>query len=164
MRILLLIFITLLFTSCGYQPSSKFARNVVGDKVSTSVIISDRDPENSVIIKDSIDSAIIEVFNASLVDRKSAKTHLELKISNPSYLPIQYDKDGYIVAYQTTTVLNIKKYFNGISKVYTTKGRYNFTIAPNAVITDQERFQAIKFSAIKAIESFVAKVSAEGSK
>ena len=164
MKILSLIFVVLLFASCGYQPSSKFARNMVGDKVSTNIIISSRDPENSVIIKDAIDLAIIKIFHASLTDRQHSKTHLELTVSNPTYRPIQYDENGYIVAYQTTIRLNIKKYFNGISKLYTTKGRYNFTIAPNAVITDQERFQAIKLSATKAIESFIAKVSAEGSK
>lgn len=164
MRIFLLIFIALLFTSCGYQPSSKFARNVIGEKVSTSIIISARDPENSVIIKDSIDSAIIEIFHASLVDRKDSNTHLKLSVSDPLYSPIQYDKNGYIVAYRTTIILNIKKYFNGISKSYKTKGTYDFNIAPNSVITDQERFQAIKFGTKKAIKAFISQVSAEGSR
>ena len=164
MKIFVLIFITLFFASCGYQPSSKFARNVVGEKISTSVVISARDPENSVIIKDSIDSAIIEVFHASLVDKEDAKTHLELSISNPSYSPIQYDEKGYIIAYRTTIRLTIKKYLNGVSKSYVTNGTYDFNIAPNSVITDQERFQAIKLSAKKAIKSFIAKVSAEGSR
>ncbi|MEO1954808.1 MAG: LPS assembly lipoprotein LptE [Campylobacterales bacterium] len=164
MRLIVSIFIVFLFVSCGYQPSSKFARNIVGDKVSTSVIISLRDPENSVIIKDSVDAAIIEVFHTSLVDKKDAKVHLVLSISNPSYSPIQYDENGYIVAYRTTIVLHIKKYFNGISKNYTARGTYDFNIAPNSVITDQERFQAIKEGAKKAIKSFLAQISAEGSK
>jgi len=164
LRIFVLIFVTLFFASCGYQPSSKFARNVVGEKISTSVVISARDPENSVLIKDAVDSAIIEIFHASLVDKKDAQVDLKLSIEDPSYSPTQYDKNGYIVAYRTTIILNIQKYFNGISKSYKTKGTYDFTIAPNSVITDQERFQAIKFGAKKAIKSFIAKVSAEGSR
>ena len=162
MKKILLILVALLFVSCGYKPSAKFARNVVGDKVSTSVIISSRDPENSVIVKDSVDLAIIEVFHASLVDKKKAQTHLELKINNPSYIPIQYDKNGYIVAYRTTVILDITRYKNGTIKKYQTKGTYDFTITPNSVITDQERFQAIKEGAKKAIKSFLAKISVEG--
>ena len=164
MRTLFLVFITLFFVSCGYKPSAKFARNVVSDKISTSVVISARDPENSVIVKDSIDSAILEVFHASLVDKNHSKVHLEFSISDPTYSPIQYDENGYIVAYRTTIILNIKKYFNGISKSYHTKGTYDFNIAPNSVITDQERFKAIKFGAKKAIKAFIAKVSADGSR
>jgi len=162
MRTLLLAFVFVLFTACGYQPSSKFARNIVGDKVSTSVIISLRDPENSVLIKDSVDLAIIEIFHTSLVDKKDASTHLTLNILDPSYAPIEYDKNGYIVAYRTTVTLNITKEANGISKKYKTRGTYDFTIVPNSNITDQERFQAIKNGAKKAIKSFIAQVSAEG--
>jgi hypothetical protein len=162
MRILLLTLIFILFSACGYKPSAKFARNVVGDKISTSVVISSRDPENSVLIKDSVDIAIIESFHASL--SKDAKVHLKLNVSNPSYTPIQYDKNGYVVAYRTTVVLNIVKYFNGVSKSYNTKGIYDFTVAPNSVITDQERFQAIKNGAKKAINAFIAQISAEGAR
>jgi len=102
---------------CGYTPSAKFARQTMGDKISTSVIISAVDPENTVIMKDAVDSAIIKVF-----------THA------------------------------------GIKKTYTAKGNYDFEIAPNAVISDQQRFEAIGFSVEKAIRSFVAQVSAEGAR
>ncbi len=164
LRILLLSLIALIFVSCGYQPSSKFGRNVIGEKVSTSIVISAQDPENSVILKDSVDAAIIQVFHASLVDKSESKTHLDLTISNPSYSPIEYDNNGYVITYRATIYLNIVKHFNGISKSYSSRGTYDFTISPNAIISDQDRFQAIKFSAIKAIESFLAKVSAEGSR
>lgn len=163
LRFFLLSFIALFFISCGYQPSSKFARGVVGDKVSTEILVSAKDPENSVIIKDSIDAAIVEKFHSSLVKKGSADTHLELKIGDPSYSPIQYDANGYVVAYRTAIVLNIKRYRDSEVKSYTSKGTYDFNIAPNAIISDQERFLAIKYSAQKAINSFLAQVSAEGS-
>jgi hypothetical protein len=164
LKYFVLALVLVFFTSCGYQPSSKFARNVVGEKVSTSISISQSDPENSVIMKDSVDAAVIEVFHANLVSKSESQTHLHLSVSNPKYTPIEYDSNGYVIAYRTKITLKIKKYFRGISKEYTSKGTYDFSIAPNSIISDQERFQAIKFSATKAIESFLAHISAEGSR
>ena len=154
----------LLLSACGYKPSAKYSREVVGERISTSVVISAQDPENTVIIKDAVDSAIVEVFHGSLTSRNYSDTHLNLRISPPSYTPIQYNSDGYIVAYRATITLGILRETAGVKKNYTTRGTYDFAIVPNAVITDQERFDAIRFSATKAISSFVAQVSAEGSR
>lgn len=136
----------------------------MGDKISTTVQISAQDPENTVIIKDAVDEAIIEVFHASLTSRALSTTHLELSISDPSYSPTQYNSDGYIVGYRTTIILSIVKYHNGLSKNYSARGTYDFSILPNAIVSDQERFEAIKFSSAKAIKSFLAQVSAEGAR
>ncbi|MEA3371796.1 MAG: hypothetical protein U9Q40_10700 [Campylobacterota bacterium] len=152
----------LLLSACGYKPSAKYSREVVGESISTSVVISAEDPENTVIIKDAVDSAVIEVFHASLTSRNYSQTHLHLRISSPRYTPIQYDANGYVIAYRATIRLGIVRETNGQRKNYTTVGNYDFSVVPNAVLTDQERFDAIKFSSQKAISAFVAKVSAEG--
>lgn len=154
----------LLFNACGYKPSAKFSRQVVGQKISTSVAISSVDPENTVIIKDAVDAAVIEVFHASLTSRELSQTHLELRLMNPSYSPIQYDADGFIVAYRTTVNIKIKRIINKVSKNYIARGTYDFSIMPNAIITDKDRFIAIRESSAKAIKSFVAQVSAEGAR
>lgn len=164
MKIILSILIVLGFASCGYKPSSKFSREIMGDKISTSIVISAQDPENTVIIKDAVDEAIIEVFHASLYSKESSDTHLVLSISNPSYSPIVYDSNGFVIGYRMNVILNILRLHSGISKSYSVKGTYDFAVAPNAVVTDQERFDAIRFGAVKAIRSFVAKVSAEGAR
>ncbi|MDO8454764.1 MAG: hypothetical protein Q7S59_09355 [Sulfurimonas sp.] len=164
MRVAIFILIATLFLACGYTPSSKFAREVIGEKISTNVIISDEDPENSVIIKDAVDAAIIEVFHASVTSRTLSQTHLILKLSNPLYVPTQYNSNGFVVGYRATITLNITREQSGLSKHYATRGTYDFSVSPNAVITDQERFDAIKFSSEKAIKSFIAKVSADGAR
>ena len=149
---------------CGYKPSAKYARAVLGNKISTSVVISAQDPENTVLIKDAVDLAIVEVFHASLTPRKFAQTHLNLILFEPKYTPLQYNTNGYIISYRATIRLKIIRESKSIKKEYITFGTYDFAVEPNAVLTDQERFNAIKYSAVKAITSFVAKVSAEGSK
>ncbi|WP_345992440.1 hypothetical protein [Sulfurimonas sp. HSL-1716] len=162
--VLVIILHVSVLTGCGYLPSSKYAREVVGDKVSTQVIISAVDPQNTVLIKDAVDSAVIKSFKTSLTDRAHSTTHLVISLQGVSYAPVQYDNNGYVIGYRTTTVLKIDMIHEGISKVYSVKGTYDFAIEPNAIISDQIRFEAIKYSATKAISSFVAKVSAQGAR
>jgi len=155
---------TLLLSACGYKPSSKYAKEVLGNSISTKVIISMEDPENSVVVKDAVDTAVVQVFQANLTDKKSALTHLNISLSEPTYTPVQYDNNGYVVGYRATVVLSILRSSKDIKKMYSSKGSYDFSVVPNAVLSDKERFDAIKFSSIKAISAFVAKVSAEGSR
>jgi len=154
--------IALFFSACGYKPSSVYARKVIGEKVSTSIIISSSDPENSVIIKDAVDSAIISIFHSSLKKRKDSTTHLVISLKTPTYVPIEFDNNGFVIAYRMSLLLKIKRTRNGVSKMYTSKGTHDFSITPNAIVTDQERFEAIKFSAQKAIHSFIAQTSVDG--
>lgn len=149
-------------TSCGYKPSSKYAREILGNKISTSIVVSQTNPENSVIIKDAVDRAIIEVFHASLVKKRYSTTHLVINMSTPSYAPLQYDHNGFIISYRATITLKISRESKDLKKNYTSRGTYDFSILPNSVLTDQARFDAIKFSSFKAISAFVAQVSAEG--
>ncbi len=156
--------VLLMFTACGYMPSSKYARYVTGDKISTNIHISLVDPQNTVLIKDAVDQAVVQVFKASLVPRNQSDTHFEISMSNPSYAPIQYDKNGFVIAYRMTVLLNITVFTKGKEKTYTTTGSYDFSIAPNAVVTDQQRFNAIKLAAIKAVSAFQSQLSAEGAR
>lgn len=165
MKIFLLTAILVLFSACGYKPSAKYAREVVGQNISTSVYISAKDPQNSVIVKDGVDNAVISVFHSNLTTKDKSNTHLNIKVSNPSYSPIQYNEDGYVIAYRAKISLKVdvvKK--DGKSKNYTTKGTYDFSIVANSVLSDQQRLDAIRYSSIKALKALVAKISAEGSK
>lgn len=163
-KVTLLLSILLLLSACGYTPSAKFARNVLSDKISTSVVISAQDPENTVIIKDAVDRAVIEVFQASLVSRSLSDTHLVLTMGNPGYTPIEYNQYGYVIGYRMSIVLGIKSSQNGVSKNYTARGYHDFSVAPNSIVTDQQRFEAISFSTQRAIKAFLAQVSADGAR
>ncbi len=163
-KVFLLATITISLSSCGYKPSAKYSRAVTGEKISTSVIISSEDPENTVLIKDSMDSAILEVFHASLTSQKLSTTHLNIAILNISYMPLQYDQDGFVIAYRTTIVLKIDRKSKLREKKYIANGSYDFSIVANAIMSDQQRFDAIRYSSTKAIKSFIAQVSAEGAR
>lgn len=163
-NLLFILIVSIFISGCGYSPSAKFSRDALGEKISTSVIISAQDPQNTVVIKDAVDRAVIEVFQASLVEREHSDSHLVLNMGIPRYTPIVYDENGYVIGYRMSVVLNIVKHTNGTSKSYTAKGFHDFSVAPNAIVTDQDRFEAIGQGAQRAIKSFIAQVSAEGAR
>jgi hypothetical protein len=163
----LFIFHALLFmllAGCGYRPSAHYAKDVIGETVSTQVVISMTDPENTVIIKDAMDEAVIMRFRSSLRDRAHAQTHLQIALRSVSFSPLQYNANGYIVSYRTKIVLEVVRKRGAYTKKYVAKGTYDFAIDPNAIISDQQRFEAIKQSSAKALDSFVSQVAAEGAR
>lgn len=164
LRSISLLLAVLLLSACGYTPSAKFSRSVLGDKVSTSIIVSAQDPENSVVIKDAVDEAVIRVFQTSLVDKKSSDTNLVIVMGTPLYTPVVYDQNGYIVGYRMSVSLVISVHKNSSVKKYNVRGNHDFRVAPNALVTDQQRFEAIDFSTRKAIRAFLAKVSSDGAR
>ena len=156
--------LTSLFLGCGYHPSSKEAKKVLGDTVSTTVYISITDPENTVVLKDALDEAVIRRFQTNLRHKNRAKTHLRIELTSVGFSALQYDSNGYVISYRTTINLKVIRQTKNFSKSYKAVGNYDFTIDPNAIITDQQRFEAIANSATKALDSFVAQVAAEGTR
>ena len=158
------LLVLILFSGCGYKPSSHYAKQVMGETVSTEVRISMEDPENTVIIKDAVDAAVIMRFKSSLRDRGSAQTHLRISLKSVSFAPLQYDQNGYVIAYRTTINLGITRTTNGTSRIYNVKGTHDFAIEAQAIISDQARFEAIQSGAGKAVDSFIAMIAAEGTR
>lgn len=152
------------FVGCGYKPSSHEAKKVLGETVSTEVVISMTDPENTVVLKDALDEAVIRRFQTTLRHRHNAQTHLRIELQNVDFTAVQFDNNGYVTAYRTTITLAVTRSANDFSKRYRAVGNYDFAINPNAIITDQQRFDAIAKSATKALDGFVSQVAAEGSR
>ena len=154
----------LLFTlsGCGYRPSGHYSKAVMQGTVSTEIEVSMQDPENAVRIKDVLNRAVIIRFGSSLRDRGYAATHLKIKLEDVVFTPLKYDQNGYIITYQAKTTLDIQRSTGNIVKFYKASGVYDFSIEPNAIISDYARLQAIKIGSSKALDSFVAQVAAEG--
>lgn len=162
MRLAIFLVWVVLLSGCGYAPASYYAKNVVGDSVSTEVVISMEDPQNTVIIKDAVDMAVITKFRTALVSKKISKTHLKISIASVLFTPLRYDTNGYIVTYRTTVAMHIDRIVGENTTPYSTHGIYDFSIEPNAIISDQARFEAIRQGAQKGIDSFIAQVAAQG--
>ncbi len=162
MRLFWLLFAGVILSGCGYKPSAQHARALLGERISTEVRVSLQDPQNSVLIKDALNKAVITRFRASLVPRAEAESHLVISIKELKFSPLQYNQNGYIVAYRTIIALDIERIIGEQRERYRASSVYDFTIEPNAIISDQARFEAIRQSAQKALDLFVAQAVSQG--
>lgn len=163
-KLLGIVSILLLISGCGYIPASKQARKVVGEKVFVGIDVSLQDPENAVLIKDAARKAVVTRFHSSLVPQNEAKTTLWVELSSIGFSPLQYDENGYVIVYRANISIKVTRRNNGEQKSYNAKGSYDFAIEPNAIITDVQRFEAIRQASLKALDSFIAQVGAEGTR
>ncbi len=150
-------------SGCGYKPSSYYAKQALGNKIYAEVTISRQDPRNSVLIKDAVNEAIVSRFSGKLVAKEQADSVLHVKIGSIAFSPTVYDKYGYVVAYKTTVILAID-YEDETKKVQklTASGEYDFSIESNSVISDNNRFDAIRYAASDALDEFVSKIAIKG--
>ncbi|MFA5215329.1 LPS assembly lipoprotein LptE [Sulfuricurvum sp.] len=162
MRQTIWIVALIVFAGCGYAPASHYAKAVVGESVSTEVVMSMEDPQNTVIIKDAVDTAVITRFRTTLGTKNSSSTHLKISIASVGFTPLSYDTNGYVTTYRTTVQMHIDRTTNEKTTQYNTTGVYDFNIEPNAIISDQARYDAIRLSAEKAIDAFIAQIAAQG--
>jgi len=154
--------VLILTAGCGYRPTSHVVKPVLEESVSTKVIISMEDPDNTVKLKDALDAAVVNRFRTSLTDEEHANTHLLIALRSTQFIPVEYDINGYITAYRAIVTLEITRTTGGKTKHYFTKGTHLFTIEPTAIISDLVRYEAIQFGSEKALDSFVAQVANEG--
>lgn len=153
---------TLFFGGCGYKPSSYYAKQTFGDGVFVNVTMLRSDPENTVIIKDAINEAVITKFKSKIVSEDKAETKLNVRVDAAAFSPIQYDKNGYVTLYRATVTLNSVAFTKKGVKNFTSSGSYDFPIEPNSTISDSKRFEAIKNSGAKAIDMLISQISILG--
>jgi len=152
-RYALLLYIIFIFTSCGYKPTSIYTKEVLGEKIYTEVVISLKDPENSVLIKDAVNEAVVSQLRSKIVSEDEADSKFYITLKSVSFVPIQYDKNGYVIAYKTFVDI-VTKYVDKDNKTrkIVTKGDYDFPIESSSLISDTKRFEAIKFASQKALD------------
>jgi hypothetical protein len=162
----LFLLILVFFSGCGYKPTYIYTKKVLGDDIYVDVDISLKDPQNSVLITDAINEAVISKFRSNLTrNKEDASSRLYISLGGISFRPIQYDENGYIIAYKTYISLSARYVDkDGEKNSISSSGNYDFTIEANSVISDNKRFEAIKFAALKAIDGLISKISIKGEK
>lgn len=159
-RTISLILLLFFISSCGYKPTSTYTKEILGESIYAEVEISLEDPENSVIIKDAVNEAIVSQFHSIATNKKDATSKLYLVLKSVSFIPIEYDKNGYVTAYKTYVLLQ-SRYVDRENKNHTitTSGNYDFPIESNSLISDTKRFEAIKFASAKALDELRSKIA-----
>jgi len=171
MKYIVSLLVVVFITACGYKPTSHYSRDILGERIHVDVSISRKDPKNSVLIKDAVNEAVITRLGARLSSKETATSQLFVKIGSTSFLPILYNRSGYVTLYKTKISLNIKYTTKGgKSESFSTSGEYDFPIAENAngttnsVISDSKRFDAINKASLDALNEFVSRIAIKGMK
>jgi hypothetical protein len=140
-----------------------YTKEVLGDNIYVEVKTSLKDPENTVLIRDALNEAVISRFRSRIVPRKDADSQLVMELKKVSFLPIQYDKNGYVIAYKTyVDLLTRVRDKSGHTQAIYSRGDYDFAIESNSVISDTKRFEAIKHASYKAVDEFISRLSIKG--
>lgn len=164
-KVFLTFFLIFLICGCGYTPTAKLAKNVLGEKVYVEVAMSRVDPQNTVLIRDAIALALVDRFDSVIVDKNLADTTLYATLLDTNFRALAYDVNGYVVSYRTIVRLKIDyKMKDNSQGSIVTKGEYDFPIVANSVISDAKRFEAIKFASEDAVDEFLAVIAITGLK
>ena len=173
MRYFLAFFIAIFICGCGYKPVSKITQDLVGERIYVDVIISKEEPKNSVWIKDAVKEGMVARLNKSLSSKESADTSIIISVKELTYDAIIYDQYGYITSYKASLQLNYKTKFKDGSVVdVPASGEYDFSVArrqkdvrfADSVISDTQKYEAIKEASKEAFDEYIANLAVKGYK
>lgn len=161
MRNLLLSTLVAIFIGCGYKPTSLYTQTILGDRVFADVKVDLKEPESTILIKDALNEAIVSRFNSVVSNSDFATSKLLFQIYDLNFIPLQYNREGYVVRYRTDIILDVDYLLSNSEefKSMRVSGMYEFNIEPTTVISDLKRFEAIKHSSFKALDEFIFRLS-----
>lgn len=148
-------------TACGYKPSSHAIKNTFSDSVYVEVVVDRVEPENAPFLKDEMNRMIYTRFKGRVVPKEMAQNEIRVSYGGATFTPLVYD-DGYVTRYRVN--LNVK--FDMITK----QGKESKTITAvheadvhaSSLYSSTLRTEAIRKALEKALDEFLAYVSAKG--
>lgn len=151
----------LLVSACGYKPSAHMIQNVFSDTVYVEVIVDRVEPENAPFLKDEMNRLVYTRFKGRVVEKEQAQSQIRLSYAGSTFTPLAY-RDGYVTRYRA----NIRVKFDMVNK----EGKVSKTISSIVESDIQEssldssvlRTEAIRIGLGKALDEFLAYVSAKG--
>lgn len=161
-KLFTLVIATLLLTACGYKPSSQYCHAIIGQNVYTEVEVSLSDPENAVLVKDALKRALYTRLKSKSTRKRDAESSIYVAYDNIRFVPLQYNKNGFVVYYQAHITLGFTFIKGEKKEKRQIVGRFEFPIRPSAIISNDLRFKAIEQGSIKALDQFIAYLSAKG--
>lgn len=159
------LFLAFFVTACGYVPTSKLASTLFDEKIYVNVELNLQDPGNSVFVADTLREMVSSKLGKRLASKQEANDVINVRMNNLEFIPLIYDKNGYVVKYKARLNLNFNVVFkDGTSQSFSTRGSYNFDISPNSVISDKIRTNAIRNASSEAFDEFISVIAVKGHK
>jgi len=161
MRLVLLTMGVLLFTACGYKPSSHYIKHIFADSVYVEVAVDAIEPENAPFIKDEMNRLVYTRFKGRVASKEQASSAIYVNYRGTSYTPLAYE-DGYVTRYRANIRVNFKmKTKEGvISKRIASIVEAD--IQASSLTSSTLRTEAIRVGLAKALDEFIAYISVHG--
>ena len=136
-------------------------QNVFSDTVYVEVMVDRVEPENAPFLKDEMNRLVYTRFKGRVVAKEQAQSQIRLSYAGSTFSPLSY-RDGYITRYRA----NVRVKFDMVNK----EGKVSKTISSIVESDIQEssldsnvlRTEAIRKGLAKALDEFLAYVSAKG--
>lgn len=162
-KFLITLLVIIGLSGCGYQPSSHMVKRVFDESVYVDVQIDPSEPENAPYLTDKIRRVVITRFNGKIASKEQANNVIKVSYKSAQFVPLSYDKYGYTTRYQT--IVNVE--FTMITKTgktitKTIKATSQAGISESALETSSLRIASIGDGLEKAVDAFMAYVSALG--
>lgn len=161
MRIFLMVLGILLFTACGYKPSSHYIKQIFSDTVYVEVKVDAIEPENAPFIKDEMNRLVYTRFKGRVTSKEEAESTIYVNYRGTSYTPLAYE-EGYVTRYRADIRVNfaMETKEGKISK--NIHSRVESDIQASSLTSSTLRTEAIKVGLAKALDEFIGYVSARG--
>ncbi len=161
LSVLFIITFSSLFLGCSYKPATHYAKQEIQGNVFVKVSLDLEDPQNSVIIKDSVYKMLIQKLEVDIVEKESlADVVMNVNINGVGLQTLQYDEFGNNKLYRAVATINFSYYEKGQTKKksFSVQGEYDFSIKDVTVSAD-ERFEGIRKASDKALEEVLSKIA-----
>lgn len=150
---------------CGYKPVTHYTKDEIYGLVYLNSEISLQDPQNSIILQDSVTKMIVSNLGLELTDNKTiADTLINVSIGKPRISQIQYDTQSFVKTYRATVTVTLKYQNKDKSKTVSNSGEHDFNVSSASTISENERFNAITQATQKALEDILGKIAVESFK
>jgi len=143
---------------CGYKPTIYYTDKFIKKKVFADVDINIKNPEASVVLKDSLNEIVLNKFNATLVPKDQADTLLVASLSSISMSVLQYDELGFVSMYRVSTNIKLKIINQKDTKSFSNTGYYDFVVLDGAISSQSQKLEAIKNASKIALDNIVADI------
>lgn len=173
MRNFLAIFLVFIMAGCGYRPIATISNDIFDSSVFVNVKIDKKEPKNSVWITDAVKEGVVSRLGLALSNDESTQTRIDVAINSLNYTSLSYDELGYITAYKVVLSLGFKTTLKDGSIVEkNTSGEHDFSVSrkikntrfADSVISDTERFEAIKEASKEAFDEYISYLAIIGLK
>jgi len=161
MRIFLMALGVLLFTACGYKPSSHYIKQIFSDTVYVEVKVDAIEPENAPFIKDEMNRLVYTRFKGRVASKEEAENAIYVNYRGTSYTPLAYE-DGYVTRYRADIRVNFTMDTKEGRLSKNIHSRVESDIQASSLTSSTLRTEAIRVGLAKALDEFIGYVSATG--